>query len=123
MALGLAQADAIDDGGMVQGIGDNRILGAEQGLEQAAVGVEAGGVENRVLGAEEIGNGLFQLLVQVLGAADKAYRGHAETAFVERLVRRGDHFLVVCQAEVVVGAEIQHFAAVLDLDLDVCGVG
>lgn len=39
---------------------------AEQRLEQAAVGIEAGGVEDGVFGAEEVGDGAFELLVQVL---------------------------------------------------------
>ncbi len=56
ITLCLAQAHAIDDGGVVERIGDDRILLAEQGLEQAAVGIEAGGVEDAVLGAEEVGD-------------------------------------------------------------------
>jgi hypothetical protein len=44
---------------------------AQQRLEQAAVGVEAGGVEDGVLGAEERGDLRFQLLVQILRAADE----------------------------------------------------
>jgi hypothetical protein len=49
----LAQADAVDDRGVVERVGDDRVLLAEQRLEQAAVGVEARRVEDRVLGAEE----------------------------------------------------------------------
>ena len=40
-ALRLAQADAVDDAGVVQLVADDRVLLAEQRLEQAAVGVEA----------------------------------------------------------------------------------
>ena len=71
--LRFTQAYAVDDGGVVQGVGDNRIFCAEQGLEQAAVGVEAGGVENRVFHSEEVRQLLLKLLVAVLGTADKAY--------------------------------------------------
>jgi hypothetical protein len=54
VAPGLAQAHAVDDGGVVELVGDDRVLfGAEQGLEQAAVGVEAAAVQDGVLGAEE----------------------------------------------------------------------
>ena len=57
-----------------------------------------------------------KLLVQVLGTADEANRGKAKTVLVQRLVRSGDHFRVVSQAKVVIGAEIENFAAVLHLD-------
>ena len=51
MPLRLAQPDAVDDAGVVERIGDDRVLLIQQRLEQAAVGIEAGGVEDRVLGA------------------------------------------------------------------------
>ena len=40
-ALGFAQPDAVNDAGMVQFVGDDGVFGAEQRLEQTAVGVEA----------------------------------------------------------------------------------
>jgi hypothetical protein len=61
-ALRLAQADAVDDGGVVQRVADDHVGLAEQRLEQAAVGVEGGGVEDGVLGAEEARQALLQLL-------------------------------------------------------------
>ncbi len=115
--LGLAQAHAIDDGGVVQRVGDDRVVLAEQRLEQAAVGIEAGGVKDGVVLAEEVGNLLFQLLVQVLGAADEAHRGHAETMRVQRILGGLDQLRVVGQAQVVVGTEVQHRAAVVQGDL------
>ena len=84
----------------------------QQRLEQTAVGIEARGVEDGVLGAEEVGNRLFKLLMQVLGAADEAHAGHAEAVRVQRLLRRGDDVRVVGQAQVIVGAEIQHRAPI-----------
>ena len=51
VALRLAEADAVDDRGVVELVGNDRVLGAEQRLEQAAIGVEAGGIEDRVLDA------------------------------------------------------------------------
>ena len=50
-ALGLAEAHPVDDGGMVQGIGNNGVVRGQQPFEQAAVGVKAGGEENRVFRA------------------------------------------------------------------------
>jgi hypothetical protein len=52
-SAGLAQADAVDDGGMVQRVADDGVLLAQQRLEQAAVGIEGGGVQDRVLGAQK----------------------------------------------------------------------
>jgi len=42
VTLRLAEPDAVDDRGMVQLVGDDGVLGAEQRFEQAAVGIEAG---------------------------------------------------------------------------------
>ena len=51
------------------------------------------------------------------GAADEAYRSHAEPPTIKSLLGGGDHRWVIGQAEVVVGAEIdQHLIA----DLDPC---
>ena len=101
---------------MVERIGDDRVLLAEQGFEQAAVGVEAGGVEDRVLGAEERRDLLLKLLVQVLGAADETHRGHAEAVTVERILGRLDHRRVIGQSQVIVRAKVQHATAVSQFD-------
>jgi hypothetical protein len=72
--------------------------------------------------AEEVGDLRLELLVQVLRAADEAHRGHAEAVAVERVLGRCDHLGVVGQAEVVVGAEVQHrrpSASVISAD---CGL-
>ena len=102
---------------MVERIGNNRVFRAEQSLKQAAVGVKAGGVKNGVFHAEEVGQFLFKLLVAVLGAADKAHRGHAEAVAVHAGLRSGDKIGVVSQAKVVVGAEVDDAAAVTDHDI------
>ena len=52
--LRFAQPDAINDTRMIQLIGNNRIGLAQQGLEQSAIGIEAGGIKNGVLGAEKL---------------------------------------------------------------------
>ena len=93
--LRFTQANTVDDGGVVQGVGDNRIFCAEQGLEQAAVGVEAGGVENRVFHSEEVRQLLLKLLVAVLGTADKAYGGHTKTVGIHAVFCRGNQLRVI----------------------------
>ncbi len=116
-ALGLAQAHTIDDGSMVERVGNDGVVLAQQRFEQAAVGIEAGRVEDGVFGAEELGDAAFQLLVQVLGAADEAYRGHAEAVAVQRVLGGLDDVRVVGQAQIVVGTEVQHAAAIGQGDL------
>ena len=111
-APGLTQTDTVDDAGVVQRVGDDGVLRAEQGFKQPAVGVEARGVENRVLRAEELAEGALQLLVDGLRAADEAHAGQAEAVAVQRFLGRGDKFRMVSEAEVIVGAEVQDRAAV-----------
>jgi hypothetical protein len=89
---------------VVQLVGDDGVFRVEQGFEEAAVGVEAGAVEDGVVHAEEIAQALFQLLVDRLGAADEADAGEAIAPSVERFAGGGDDFWVVCEAEVVIGA-------------------
>ena len=57
----------------------------------------------------------LEILVDLLRAADEAHRREAVAPVVERLVRGRDHLGVRRQPEVVVGAEIDDFAA-RDLD-------
>ena len=53
MALRLAQTDAIDDGGVVQGVRNHCVLGAENRFEKPPVRVETGSVKNRVVRSEK----------------------------------------------------------------------
>ena len=87
------------------------VLVAEDRLEQAAVGVPAGAVEDGVVLAEEAGDGRFQLLVQLLRAADEAHRGHAVAVAAQPLVGRLDDGGMVGQTEIIVGAEVDDLAA------------
>ena len=106
-ALRLAQAHPVDDRGVVELVGDDRVVGAEERLEDAAVRVEAGGVEDRVLHPEEGGDPLLELEVQRLRAADEAHARHPVAPLVERAVGGLQQLGVARQAEVVVGAEVE----------------
>mmetsp|Transcript_65596 Transcript_65596/g.140220 ORF Transcript_65596/g.140220 Transcript_65596/m.140220 type:complete len:358 (+) Transcript_65596:63-1136(+) len=86
VTLSLAETDAIDDGGMVQGVGDHSILRPEACLKEPGVGIEARWEENGVLCAMELADRSFQLLVDVLRAADEANRGKAEAMAAERIL-------------------------------------
>ncbi|MCY1238772.1 hypothetical protein D9M72_515290 [compost metagenome] len=97
---------------MVERIADDRVLGAQQRLEQPAVGIERRAIEDGVLGAQERRQPRFQRLVQVLRAADKTHRTQPEAMRAQRFVRGLDHLRVRRQPKVVVGAQIDHLAAV-----------
>ena len=110
VAFGFAEAHAVDDGGVVEGVGDDGVLFGEEGLEEASVGVEAGGVEDGVLGVEVFGDGALELFVEVLGAADEAHGTHAVAVGVHGGFGGGDEARIVGEAEVVVGAEVEDVA-------------
>jgi hypothetical protein len=55
---------------------------------------------------------VLQRPVQVLRAADEAHARHAVAVVVHRGLRGGDQGGVIGEAEVVVGAEVQHVAPV-----------
>src|SRR5699024_2698909 len=92
-------------------IRDDRVLRPEQRPEHGAVGIEAGGEQDRGLGAEESRDRLLQLEVQILGAADETHRGDPEAALIQGSRRGPDQLGVVGQPQIVVGAEVQHLAA------------
>ena len=120
VAHGLAQTHAVDDRSVVQRVGDDGVLLREEGLEHAAVRVEAGGVEDRILRAEIVGDGLFELLVDILTTADETHGRHAVSARVHRPFGSLYEARIVRKSEVVVRAEVQHFASA-DLDLGPLG--
>ena len=107
----LAQTHAVDNRRVVQRIRYDSVLLGQQRLENAPVRIEASRIENRILGPEVIRNRLFELLVDVLAAADETHRRHAETPGVHRFLGRLDQPGIVRQAQVVVRTEVQHFAA------------
>ena len=116
VSLGLAQTHAVDDGGVVEGVGDDGVLIVQQGLEHTAVGVEAGCVEDGVLCAKELGDLGLELLLQVTCTADETYAGHTVAVGVEGFLGCIHQFLAVSEAEVVVCAEVKGFGAVLEGD-------
>jgi hypothetical protein len=53
--LGLAEPDAVDDGGVVQLVGNDDVVGSEELLENSGVGVEAAGVQDGVVATVKVG--------------------------------------------------------------------
>lgn len=52
--LRLTQSDTINDGCMVEGIGEHCVLWRQHGLEETGVSVETRPVENRILALVEL---------------------------------------------------------------------
>ena len=104
---------------MIQLVGNHRILGAEQRLEQAAVGVEAGAVEDRVFGAQEFAQTGFEILVHALRSADEPDRSQAVAPAIERRMRRRNHLRMLGQAQIIIRAQVQHFAPLADADMGI----
>ena len=112
----LRETHAVDDRGVIQLVGDDRVLLGRDGLEQPFVRVPARAVEDRVLGAEELRDLLLELAVDGLRAADEAHRREAVAVIALRLLRRLDDRRMIGQAEVVVRGEHDHLADPLDVD-------
>src|SRR5687768_10424781 len=91
---------------MIQLVGDDGILGTQQCLKEATVCVEAGAVQDRILSTQEVRDAALELFVNLGGAADKAYRGHAEAPTIKGLLSGCDHGRVISEAEVVIRAEV-----------------
>ena len=113
----LAEPYAVDDARVIELIGNDRVLRRQNRLKKAAVRVEAGGIQNRILRAEKCADLLFKLLVNVERAADKAHGRAAESAVFITFTRRVDQFLGIRQPEIVVGAHVDHLFAVGGGDL------
>ena len=97
-----------------------RVL-AEQGLEDAAVGVEGRGIEQGVVRAQELAHPPLELLVDLGRPADEAHRSHAVAQPEERVIGGGHDPRLVAEPQVVVGAEIEDLGPALGPDLDALG--
>src|SRR4051812_24283865 len=95
---------------MVERIRNDGVALIQQGLEQAAVGIETGGVEDRVLGSQELAQALFELLVNTLCSTDEANGSHAITVAIDGTVGRFTHGRMIGQAEIIVRTQVQDVA-------------
>ena len=116
----LAEADAVDDRRVIQRIGNDGVVLGEQRFEQTAVGVEAGGKQDRVLRTQECRQALLELAVNALGTADESDRRHSEAPAFERGRGGRYHFGMIGESKVVVGAQVQELARIAVGDGDVC---
>ena len=117
IAFSLAETYTVDDGSMVQRVGNDRVFFCKERFEQTTVGIEASSIEDSIFSLEVIRDSSLELLVQVLCSADEADGRHAVTVRIHRLFRCLNQALVVCQAQVVVCAEVQYLVSGIHLDV------
>jgi hypothetical protein len=81
-------------------------------FKNAPIRVKGRGIQNGILGVQELRQLLLQGLVNILRPADKTDRTHSKAMALQGCVGRLQHFGVAAEAQVVVGTKIQHFAAI-----------
>ena len=69
VALGFAEANTINDGGMVELIRNDSVIRRQENFKQASIGVKAADVENGVLTAMEARNLFLEFFVYILRAS------------------------------------------------------
>ena len=121
-ALGLGEADAVDDRSMIEGVGNDGILGAEERLEHTAIGIETGGIKDAVLMLHIIGDPGLELAMEVARPANEPHRRHAEAMGLHGGLCRFDQGWMIGEPQIIVGAEIKHLVTDTiadDLDMSV----
>jgi hypothetical protein len=106
------QHDAVHDRGVVVAVAEHVLLAPQHGRDGPQVGQVAGRKNQGRLAPHEMGQAFFQLHVLGEGAVDQAGAGTAGTEALHRFLGRFLHARVHGQAQVVVGADHDDFAAV-----------
>src|SRR5690348_17686368 len=109
---GFGKAAAVDDGGVIEFVGDNEVFFAEDGGDGAGVGGESGLENDAGLSAFEAGDLLFEVHVNFHGADDGADGARADTEFANGVNGGAAQFGMGGEPGVIVGAEIDDFLAV-----------
>ncbi len=99
------EAAAIDDAGMVEGVGDDDVLGSGQCGQDAEVGLIARGEDECSLAAEKPGQRLLEQAVRGEVAGDQAGGGGTEAVAGGGGGGGGGQGRVLGQAEIVIRAE------------------
>src|ERR1700744_2440520 len=76
VTLSFAKPDTIDNGRMIQLIGDDGILFAKQRFKNTSVGIKSRSIKDGVFSAKESGYLFLKLFVNVLRAADETATAH-----------------------------------------------
>ncbi len=110
--FGPREAATVNDGGVVQPVGEDDVALAHQGRDGRLVGAQPRLDVQRVLYLLELGQPLLQLEVQRLGASDGAHGRWPHPPLLDGLLGRFFDLGMVGQAQVIVGAKVEHLFAV-----------
>ena len=114
--LGPREARAVDDAGVVQLVGEDEVVLAQDGAHGAGVGREAALEDHAGLDIFEARDLLLELHVDAHGAGDGAHRARAHAQLARGLQRRLDELGVVGQAEIIVAGQVDDLLAVVVAD-------
>src|SRR5690348_948232 len=109
---GFGEAAPIDDGGVIQLVGNDEVVLAENGGDCAGVRREAGLKDDAGFRALESRDLLFELHVNLHGANDAADGAGANAVFADGIDGGAAKLGMRRQAEVIIRAEIDDFLAV-----------
>ncbi len=110
--LGARQAHGVDQRGVVEAVGEQRVARPDQRRDDAQIGHVAGGEVERARQADKPGEPLLQRVMRRLVTADEVRRAGADTVVRRGGLHRGDQIRMRRQPEVVVAAKAQQRAAV-----------
>ncbi len=114
--FGAREAGAVDDGGVVELVGEDEVVLAEDGADGAGVGGEAGLEDDAGFDVFEGGDLFFELHVDAHGAGDGADGAGADAVLADGADGGFCELGVVAEAEVVVAGEVDDLAAVVGAD-------
>ncbi len=109
---GAREAAAVNDGGVVQRVGDDEIFFAEDGGHGAGVRGETGLEDDAGFDFFEGGDLLFEREVALHGAGDGAYGAGADAELAGGVDSGATKLRMRGEAEIIVGAEVDDFFAV-----------
>ncbi len=99
---GAAERDGIDQAGVHELVGEDRVVAAHDGGNDAGIGQESAAEQQRGRIALEVGDSLFEFLVEGKGPGDQPGRRGARAELIERTFRGGDDTGMCRKAQVIV---------------------
>lgn len=114
--VGCGESDlfAFHDGGVVTFVVDDEIVAASDTGDYARIGLETSGEEHDAVLAHELGEFVLELDVDIEGAVEERRTRTTGAVFVDSGFSSLFDFWVVGEAEIGVGAEHKHLAAIDD---------
>ena len=110
---GAREARAVDDAGVVELVGEDEVLFAEDGADGAGVGGESALKDDAGLDVLEARNLFFELHVDAHGSGDGAHRARAHAEGARGGEGGFNELGMVGQAKVVVAGQVDDLAAVV----------